>query len=397
MAGAVGVALVVTPPAAVGQDRAAGPTVDRLAEEVRRLRLLAPVDLRVPARDSAATRVSDSGVVVGNAWDVTFGQRGFRWEDGTAVLLPDHGNGSSVRDVNERGQVLGHVGTPDHGQRMALWQPDGTMVELAVPPDSGGIAQDLDDRGRVAVDWHDWSDRTWHAAVWQDGTLTLLDDRGGDSDVAPYGALNDRGEVAGTVRAGGTVRAVVWRDGTAWDLPVPEGAESWSRAINERGDVLGVVHQDGGTRAVVWEGGRMRYLADDAQYQEFYDLNERGVAVGTVGTPGGRWRAAVSDRRGLTRLPTLGGPDGYGSAVDDRGIVVGTATRGPDLELHAAVWVLGVPVPLGERVDARPAVRSGASDIDERGRVAGSVTVEEDGTEETRAVLWHLVPRLPRG
>ncbi|GIG38760.1 hypothetical protein [Cellulomonas phragmiteti] len=354
-----------------------------------------PVDLQVPGQGAAARRISESGVVVGVSYADDGRMLAFRWQDGEAAVLGDVDADSSAQDVNEPGQVLVQTYLADGSTGALLWQPDGSAVDLA--PDVDEVAAgDLDDQGRVALELTDPASGLPHAAVWQDGTLTLLDDQGGHSSIGSVRALNERGDVVGTVTDGDGSRAVVWRDGAVTRLPVPTGATgSYGEAVNERGDVLGVVVDDGRTRAVLWEEGRLRYLAPvDAPRQTFYDLNERGTAVGTLGDRQVGLGAALADRSGVKILPTLGGPSGTAYAVNGRGTVVGTTTTDAGAAYgHATAWVRGRALPLDGWVDDEEPVHSVALDVDEQGRAVGYVQRRgPDGglLHNMRALLWEV-------
>ncbi|MBD7917183.1 hypothetical protein H9657_02685 [Cellulomonas sp. Sa3CUA2] len=383
------VAVLVATPAHAGTPAGAGTGAPALVGSG-----VEPVHLDVLGHSAAAHRVSGSGVVVGDAHLDGGGLRAFRWESGEAALLPGSDDDSNAVDVNDGGQVLAQTYRDDGSAGAVLWHADGRVVDLAPAPASA-YAWDLDESGRVALNVSDPSSWSTHAAVWQDGTLTLLDDGGAASYVGEAGALNERGDVAGTVVADDGSHAVVWRDGAATRLPTPDGAQSFAEGLNERGDVLGSVQQDAVMRAVVWERGRLRYLVPDAvERQVFHDLNERGVAAGAVGNDRETMRAALADRRGVAALPTLGGPTGTAYAVNDRGVAVGSATTGPDTAYGQAVaWVRGRAVPLSAQVDGVEPVNSAALDVDERGRAVGYVQLRDpDGSVSftMRAVLWEV-------
>ena len=76
----------------------------------------------------------------------------------------------------------------------------------------------------------------------------------GPFDYAFAHGVNDRGEVVGTLSAGSSIRAFVWRDGGMKFLDVPGASSTFARGINERGDIVG--HAEfpfpGGSRAVIW-------------------------------------------------------------------------------------------------------------------------------------------------
>jgi len=377
----------------------AAPATTTPPDDARGARTVEPVDLQVPGRGASAHRISESGVVVGVAYTDEGPVRAFRWEDGEAVVLSGVDGDSNAVDVNEAGQVLVETYRDDGSSGAVLWQPDGTVTDLA--PGSDAYPGDLDDQGRVALDLYDAATGHTHAAVWQDGALTPLDESGAaGSAVAQNEALNERGDVAGTLTTADGPRAVLWRDGVATVRPLPADAyASASTAVNERGDVLGVVYAGAASRAVVWEGGRLRYLAPAGSPRlSLYDFNDRGAAVGTVGEPGAVLRAAHADRRGLTMLPTLGGPSGVAYAVNARGVVVGGTAADGDLAYNGAVaWVRGVAVPLSGWVDDRPPVNSMALDVDEQGRAVGYVQRQDAGgslgLDNMRALLWEVTPR----
>lgn len=393
--------LLVAVPAQAATGTGASPELVVPADPVVLAGAVEPVEIVVPGGAAAAHRISESGFVTG---DVTLdggAMRPFRWLDGAAEVLTDVDVDSSAVDVNEAGEVLVQTYRPDGTAGALLWEPDGTVVDLAPEP-LEAYGWDLDDAGRVALNLIDPGEWQTHAAVWQDGVLARLDDRGGASYVGEAGALNARGDVVGTVVTDVGSRAVVWRGGVPHDLVLPKGAESFAEGVNEHGDVLGSVQKDALTRAVVWEKGRLiRYLVEgQVERQRFYDLNEHGVAVGSVGDGRESMQAALADRRSIAFLPTLGGPTGTAYALNDDGVVVGASTFDADAAYgHAVAWVHGAAVPLSGKVDDAEPVNSAALDVDEQGRAVGYVQRRDpDGSLgfDTRAVLWELVSTASR-
>lgn len=393
--------LLVAVPAQAAIGTGTSPELVVPADPVALADAVEPVEIVVPGGAAAAHRISESGYVTG---DVTLdggAMRPFRWLDGAAEVLTDVDVDSSAVDVNEAGEVLVQTYRPDGTAGALLWEPDGTVVDLAPEP-LEAYGWDLDDAGRVALNLIDPGEWQTHAAVWQDGVLARLDDRGGASYVGEAGALNARGDVVGTVVTDAGSRAVVWRDGVPHDLVLPKGAESFAEGVNEHGDVLGSVQKDALTRAVVWEKGRLvRYLVQgQVERQRFYDLNEKGVAVGSVGDARESMQAALADRRSIAFLPTLGGPTGTAYALNDDGVVVGATTLDADAAYgHAVAWVRGAAVPLSGRVDEVEAVNSAALDVDEQGRAVGYVQRRDASGSlgfDTRAVLWELASTASR-
>jgi len=370
--------------------------VDRLAGPGGRLPVRRAVDLRVPGAGSWAEHVSDRGVVIGGARGDDGRYHAFRWQAGAAVLLPEDGYGSMAGDVNVHGQVAGSVTTQDGRQRTVVWEPDGTVVEIAAPPEHT-VPWDIDDTGRVAVNWHDPGSGMPRAAVWEDGRLTLLGDLGGGtSQVAGADALNNRGLVVGTaVTADDRRRAFVWRDGVMTALPAPATADAYAEGVTARGDVVGQIADPAGRSGyVVWEKGRLRYL--DLQGGYLVGVNDRGAVAGNVTVGDGTYRGIVAGRRGTLQLTTLGGPSAGTGALSNLGVVVGWAERTGDTAPHPVAWVRGRVVPLGEQLPGLT-IRGGmASDINESGQVVGHlqpVTGPDPSDYTQHAVLWELVPR----
>lgn len=389
---------LVAAPAAAETDAMSSAGTERHVEGWGWLRSPRAVDLGVPAPISTASHISARGVVIGEAFGDDHIYRGFRWEAGTAVLLPDEGFGSTAVDVNVHGQVAGTITTGDGLRRTVLWEPDGTVVDIAGPPEMV-TPWDIDDNGRVAVNWHDPATGMPRAAVWEDGELTLLGDLGGGtSQVASRDALNVRGEVTGTaVTADGRNRVYVWRDGVMTALPAPETAWAYASGITARGDVVGHVTDlaaGGRSGPALWRRGGMTFFRDRV---DVVDVNDRGgVAGGAPVLDDGRELGYVGDHRGGLRLPTLGGRTSRANALNNVEVTVGWAERRGDPAIHPVAWVRGAPVPLGEQLPGA-AVRGGmANDVNDRGQVVGNVhPVTGPGPSDytPRAVLWELAPR----
>jgi len=377
-----GTALAVAPAAAT--DPAGVERLDRWVDDLTRVRGISPTDLGVPGWYGAATMISDSGVVAGTMADDQGRWRVFRWKDGVATLLQDDGLDAYAVDMNERGQVVGHVRAADGWERAVLWEPDGTVVDMA-PGRNDLRVYGIDDHGRVAVNRHSGQLGYSDPAIWHDGELIELLGYGGTGSVAPVAPLNNRGEVVGTTTGS---RAFVWRDGVTTVLESPSGAATSAMAITENGTVVGTAADgEGRSRTVVWEQGRMRYLDLGGITPELdrTDVDRHGTVVTNRTNADGTTYGVVAGRHGTVRLRTLGGPSSRVFAISDLGLVVGEAQR-RELWTVPVVWVLGVPVPLGDRLHgAAPAVGGSALDVNNRGQVVGDV----GGVP----VIWDLRPR----
>lgn len=398
LVGTMTLALVAAPGAAAssgsnGSARSAAWSQDDLRALLRRPVQPQPVDLGAPGLSSEPVEVTDSGVVIGYSRELRVPVHAWRWQDGRAVNLVGPGGDTFPVDVNDRGQVAGRSFSRA-GQQALLWERDGTLVVLA-GPEARGWASAIDERGRVAG--HLTRDGVTRAVLWHDGLTTDLGALGdGPVTAAPGDALNERGEVVGTSWVAGRPHAFLWRDGVMTALPTPPGATSTAQAVDDRGRVLGTVDDPAGPDGpVVWEGGRMQLLDPDGRSGFTpVTMHEDGQVAGQGGASG--TTPMVWDRRiGLRALPGRGGPEARAFGLGRPGLVAGVTTADGAAWWRAAVWVLGVPVPLGERLPGHPAPSSStAVDVNDRGQVVGSLSLDEPGGGDPygRAVLWDLVP-----
>jgi probable HAF family extracellular repeat protein len=140
---------------------------------------------------SLARRVNNSGQVVGDSGSAT-GIRAFMWQNGVMTALgglAEQGTRSYANDINNAGQVVGYSTTAD-GVRAFMWQ-NGSTTDLG-----DGIAYGINNAGLV-VGMNEGS----VAAMWQNGTMTLLNTLVGVDgtgwDLIEAQAVNDLGQIVG--------------------------------------------------------------------------------------------------------------------------------------------------------------------------------------------------------
>jgi probable HAF family extracellular repeat protein len=69
------------------------------------------------------------------------------------------------------------------------------------------------------------------------------------------------------------------------------------------------------------------------------DVNERGEVIGRLGI-GQIGRAFYwSEAKGMMYIGTLGGAQSTGTAINDKGLIVGGSSIAGDAESHATLWV----------------------------------------------------------
>jgi len=245
-----------------------------------------------------AFKINDLGQAVGQAEEGEFGAaNAFLWEQGVMNnlgSLNDFNTGSSARDVNELGHVVGSALAPAPGFPGALagrpfyWTPEGGMIDITPSPDEPGIggAFGLNDNGAVVGDWRG------RGFLWTSSTgMTFLPTF--PDAIFPEAFprdLNNAGDVVGRSWAGEDPVPVIWpAEGGIVQLPgINGGVDGQARAVNEAGVVVGEVDNEFGLlQPVIWNDGaltQIRLLPDpllDGGSAEA--INDHGVIVGWDG------------------------------------------------------------------------------------------------------------------
>jgi probable HAF family extracellular repeat protein len=160
--------------------------------------------------DGDAFWINDQGQAVGDTG--TCGGailHAVSWENGTvSPPLPDFGTGAIAQGINNRGQIVGLVGSPDNTtQYGALWQ-NRVLTNLGLlPGDFGGLASGINNKGQVVGSNFDSNFNWSHAFIWQDNVMTDLNTLFPDSSnlfAVMANKINERGQISGMaiVRSG---------------------------------------------------------------------------------------------------------------------------------------------------------------------------------------------------
>jgi probable HAF family extracellular repeat protein len=216
---------------------------------------------------AAAHAVSRNAVVVGEC-DVAadYHPRACRWDERrmpTELPGREHAIYASAWAVNSLGDVVGSSESKDFTQHATLWQGT-TLIDLAPLPgdirsvafgiNDAGVIVGLSDPGRNGAHQHAV---TWTAA----GAITRLPDLGGHEAAAR--AVNSSGIVVGHSRDRSYQdQAVAWMDGRAINLQPAGSQHSSAQAINDAGDIVGTMSVAVVDRAVLWHDGRAFDLND---------------------------------------------------------------------------------------------------------------------------------------
>jgi probable HAF family extracellular repeat protein len=153
--------------------------------------------------DGFAFWINDRGQAVGYSGNCTTALHGASWKNGLVSTLLDLGAGALAQGINNRGQVVGQVTTPDGSTVAAVWLngTDGAVTNLyTAPGDAVAFASGINDSGQVVGSSLD-SKLNWsHAFIWQDNVMTTLDTVfPASSNLFPVMAnkINERGQISG--------------------------------------------------------------------------------------------------------------------------------------------------------------------------------------------------------
>jgi probable HAF family extracellular repeat protein len=152
--------------------------------------------------DGEANAINDQGQAVGYSGTCTAALHAVLWEkNGTAFPLPDLGTGGFAFGINNQGQIVGDIASPDGTTfYAALWR-NGAITNLrTLPGDFAAIASGINNQGQVVGSTLDASFNWSHAFIWQDGVMTDLNTLfPGDSNLFATMAnqINERGQIVG--------------------------------------------------------------------------------------------------------------------------------------------------------------------------------------------------------
>lgn len=214
--------------------------------------------LRSTARD-----ISAKGVVVGRT-DTTTDVQAFVWDPDEKMRLVLYSEpGSLASAISVTGTIVGSTGSAYAKQ---VWPPPEarrwtTQGSLAIPSGLGGtgsMAHGVNVYG-VVVGKAQTPDNNWHPFRWSaDGKMTNLGSLGGCALLGSATlcgvaeAINTAGDIVGmAVDAGGQTRAVLWRNGVAYDLNGRFSPQSdwillaWALDINLQGHIVGLGFRSG--------------------------------------------------------------------------------------------------------------------------------------------------------
>ncbi len=288
-------------------------------------------------KNSSATAISESGVVVGQAWSCSSDTRRLFVYDQVSPTRPVQSQLVEPAGMNNSGSVIGTVGV-----RPVIFNPNVNTTAF-VGDFPAGTATAINNLGQVAGYFYQNPKGEGHPQAFiydSDHGLTALNcssNENGCYSVAT--AINDFGQVVGGSNRG----AFIYSGGAIQNFG---GATAVARNINNRGDVVGEYWNDFVYRAFIYSQGVFMELKDDhSQYSKALDINDKGQVVGFLMLPpdsscrscGDYWQAhaflysngTITDLNSL--FPGQEWQIQYAQAINNNGQIVGKGLhRGQD-------------------------------------------------------------------
>ena len=269
-----------------------------------------------------------------------------------------------AKALNDRGDIVGFADGTDGTYRAILWKGGqvASAVDLGVLPgyvssEAYGVNNDRVVFGLL----YDRKERSFPFR-WEDGRMTVLRGPNGriqQAAVPDRNAINERGEMAGTLIVAGHRRAVRWtRKGKATFLPGLPG-HAWTNAWSIGSD--GVV-----------SGWSRKLPSDDGENNPvIWDASGKVVALKTA----------------------LGRADGAAEATNRSGLIVGyLGNLGTDTDPergNAVVWRSRTARPLLLGRAARPFAIAELVDVNESGQAAGMYgSLTKNGFPLSVPAIW---------
>jgi uncharacterized membrane protein len=246
------------------------------------------VALGGPYIASHADAINDHGVIVGSAIDEGAERaHAVLWDaDGAPRDIPVEASyESQAVDVSNEGLVIGNAfDLTSEGVSSRAFVYDARTGEVVYLPWSAA-AHGINDVGQVVG--RACLGPTCSAAVWAAGSYQVagLAGLGGRRSTSAQD-INDAGQIVGIGQGAQAQVNLYWPSPSQppVEIPLPLPEYSAMAAINDRGEAVGyspsrAVLWDAATNEITWLGP-----ADELRYSTARDINENGIAVGGMAT-----------------------------------------------------------------------------------------------------------------
>lgn len=311
---------------------------------------------------SAANAINDRGVIVGSSVWTNGETHAFIWSNGVMSKLLSQAwiTNSAAYDINSNGAVVGRANTVS-GMLQGFYFDALLFTNIGVfAGGNASVARAVNHRGDVAGQAHYWDGQYMfpHAALWTNGTLVSLHAIIASLSSEGYD-VNQQGQTVGFYYGFNPYtfyHAFVWQDtntdgaadnGEFSDLGTLGGVVSQAYGVNELGQVVGASTLEG---YAPWHA----FLVTP-QFGQWDD---------------DRWSGTITNSF-MMDLGTLGGTDSFAYAINDAGVIVGSAATTSG-EFHAFVLELGVMSDLNTMVESNSAwILTSALAVNSSGHIVG--------------------------
>ena len=215
------------------------------------------------------------------------------------------------------------------GSRAFLYTDEAGLVELPALGKGDSFARDINDSREIVGTSAAIKGFDGRAALWVDGKVSDLGkpQGGGASDAW---AINNSGQIVGSTQVGDFIaseHAFLYEQATGMVDLTPNLHQAVALDINDAGEITGYCDaSDGSQHAFYW---RDKELVDLGELPGFgfssgAALNEKGLVVGTATSPGSK-QAHMFSVDAATSMEDLNGKLGvaFALAVNSSGVVVG--------------------------------------------------------------------------
>ena len=238
--------------------------------------------------------------------------------------------------INARGHVVGHCSMADASVQSWRWTPERGLEALPPsPPWERAVATGINNEGVISgyVQTLTGDSTIPHIARYTYATGWQILDPGGSTDGGDGLAINDRGEIVGSLYSPGAFmpHGFSWSEQSGIvDLTPGWGALGQASDINEEGEVIGY----SSLSLFRWKGGVRDRLGVPAGWAHASagGINLSGQVAGRTSSASGNSSRVIryTDGVGFELIPGCSGEYCSGSKVNARGTLIGSGWQGKE-------------------------------------------------------------------